>query len=259
MLSALRHYQRRHPLYHHLPFLSPYEDVLLKDFTKSARYHFPSQPKRKRPLTMDVLGQILLVSDTTSPRVQMFLTMAFIAHNALLRCSELLKLTLADVFFDHEAGVVRLRLVNTKAAPGTVQLVTLCSMGSVSGASLLASYWAGKQLHLRPGTDRLFQFDDAPVSERRLKGLFVKWLRGRLRHIGLVGGEFSGHSFRSGGATDMFRQNLPFQLIKQAGRWRSVVYTLYCRDHPDTAAEIVQTAFDRIIGEAFGFRPMEGG
>lgn len=259
MISALRHYHYRHPLYHDQPFLSQYDACRLKDFTRSVRRHFPTQVKRKRPLTLDILGQILLISDTSSPQTQMFLTMAFICHNALLRFSELLKLTLSDVFFDHRAGVVRLRLVNTKAAPGMVQMVTLCPLGEVSGASLLAAYWAGKQLHLRPGTNRLFQLD-TPVSDRRFKDLFVdRWLRRQLSRLGLVGGEFSGHSFRSGGATDMFRQRLPAQLIKQAGRWRSDVYMLYCRDHPDTAAEIVQTAFDRIIGEAFGFRPAEAG
>lgn len=252
--SALKHYHLRHPQYRHLPFLLPSDELALKDFTRSAHRFFPTEVKRKRPLTLDILSRILLISDTTSPKIQMFLTMAFVSHNALLRFSELANLQVQNVYFDHAAQVVRLRLVNTKAAPGTIQNVSLCMIGKVSGAALLSDYWVGRQLHLQPRDTPLFQYHH-PISTSRFKFYFVQWIRAQLNSLGLVGKEFSGHSFRSGGATDMFRQRLPPRMIKEAGRWKSDVYMIYCRDHPDTAAAIVQAAFDRIIAEAYRYRP----
>ena len=53
---------------------------------------------------------------------------------------------------------------------------------------------------------------------------------------------FAGHSYRSGGATDLWESNRCRPLtIKLHGRWKSDAYRLYIRDNPaKTAAEVAK-------------------
>ena len=44
--------------------------------------------------------------------------------------------------------------------------------------------------------------------------------------------EYSGHSMRSGGASDLWAMNVPLEAIKKQGRWKSDCILLYFRDHP---------------------------
>ena len=42
--------------------------------------------------------------------------------------------------------------------------------------------------------------------------------------------QYSGHSFRAGGATDLFEGDAPPRVIQLAGRWKSDAYWLNVRD-----------------------------
>jgi hypothetical protein len=67
------------------------------------------------------------------------------------------------------------------------------------------------------------------------------WLKTKLQAAGHRPANFSGHSFRSGGATDLWKAGTRPLIIKRAGRWLSEVYRLYIRDNPEaTAAEIAR-------------------
>ena len=72
------------------------------------------------------------------------------------------------------------------------------------------------------------------------KRAFVALARQLLTKAGFLAKDYAGHSYRSGGATDLWRSNRcrPFT-IKLHGRWKSDAYHLYIRDNPrDTAAEV---------------------
>jgi hypothetical protein len=51
------------------------------------------------------------------------------------------------------------------------------------------------------------------------------------------------HSFRSGGATDLFHNNCRPLYIKFQGRWKSDAYTIYIRDHPEKRSTEIAKAF----------------
>lgn len=63
------------------------------------------------------------------------------------------------------------------------------------------------------------------------------WLRLRIKAavaaIGLNPAEYSGHSLRAGGATDLFVARVPLYVIKKKGRWASDAVMVYYRDEED--------------------------
>jgi hypothetical protein len=75
------------------------------------------------------------------------------------------------------------------------------------------------------------------------------WFRGRIKRevdkVGLDPHYYSGHSFRAGGATDLFVARVPYPIIKKKGRWLSDVAMVYYRDDDDIE-EAVGEAFKRI-------------
>ena len=60
------------------------------------------------------------------------------------------------------------------------------------------------------------------------------WFRLRLKSLcskaGLNSRLYSGHSLRSGGATDLFNAGVDFHFIKLLGRWKSDTALIYYRD-----------------------------
>jgi integrase len=51
--------------------------------------------------------------------------------------------------------------------------------------------------------------------------------------IGLDPQRFSGHSLRSGGATDLFEARVAYHIIKKMGRWKSDAAMRYYRSDED--------------------------
>lgn len=60
---------------------------------------------------------------------------------------------------------------------------------------------------------------------------FTAVLRKCLKEGGLSPGEYAGHSFRIGAATEAARWGLSTNVIKKIGRWESNRYQLYVRPH----------------------------
>ena len=239
-------------------FLDPYQEGCVKSFKRAAKKLFYVAPRRKRPLTVQVLLSMAAVANHASPRDQQYLAMSFVAHDGLLRFSELAALRVRDVVWDHSLGTVYLIVRDSKANKGgPPELVAMQAYGSLSGTALLQAYWAQHQLQEASPEDFLFPLatirgrtpkGEIPVSKSR----FIDWVRQLLRRIGLPGHEFSGHSFRSGGATDMWNRRMPASFIKLIGRWRSEAYAIYCRDHPAESALSVASAFHDICCSLIG-------
>ena len=87
-------------------------------------------------------------------------------------------------------------------------------------------------------------------STSQAKEDFLRWLRRLLREMDMNSSELTGHSFRAGGATDLYQENIPHEIIKLMGRWRSDAYLIYCRENPAVSAHRVAIVFDRIMTRA---------
>lgn len=256
--SAVKREHELNPQWSQWPFLPGAEARRVQVFMTGAKKMFKVAPRRKRPLTLPILLAMARRADLSSARSQQYLTMAFVAHDGLLRFSELRSLRVKDVVWDRNDGTVYLAVRESKAnKTGPPEIVALQSYGELSGAALLEAYWVGRSRH--EADPEAFLFPVAQEAPGRMDGEvpvcksnFIKWVRMLLSSIGLVGGDYSGHSFRSGGATDMWSKRMPRLLIKLAGRWKSEAYAIYCRDHPAENAVAVAAAFHDIYSEVLG-------
>jgi hypothetical protein len=62
--------------------------------------------------------------------------------------------------------------------------------------------------------------------------------------------DHSGYSFRSGGATDLADLQVPHQLIKTLGRWKSDAYLLYIRVNPQRDARSLSQAYASLLSRS---------
>ena len=65
------------------------------------------------------------------------------------------------------------------------------------------------------------------------------------QRLGLPADDYSGHSLRAGGATDLLIARVPYFIIKKIGRWSSDAAMVYYRHDEDVIRE-VSTAFQLI-------------
>jgi hypothetical protein len=86
--------------------------------------------------------------------------------------------------------------------------------------------------------------DNQPQWRRALpKKDFIALARELLAKAGYPALRYAGHSYRSGGATDLWESHRCRPLtIKLHGRWRSDCYFLYIRDNPSKKAEEISQA-----------------
>ena len=61
--------------------------------------------------------------------------------------------------------------------------------------------------------------------------------KSRLQELGLDRSYYSGHSFRAGGATDLFNNGVPLATVMKLGRWKNATSALvYFREETELAA-----------------------
>jgi len=144
-----------------------------------------------------------------------------VAHRALLRVGELLRLRVRDILFLGEGALRReavLRLEHTKT--GQDQPVRVDDVGIVwllEELLLLVLQRVGcatlELLCERHGDEFLLS-----LSYARLRAQF----RSALTHFQLGGGRIVFHSLRHGGATELYLKGWTLDAIAHAGRWRSL-------------------------------------
>jgi len=75
--------------------------------------------------------------------------------------------------------------------------------------------------------DHLFSYSTSFGSAIITQYQFVDFLRQKLNQCGYSDSQFSGHSFRRGGASCAFSKGVPSELIKSHDDWRSDAYRIY--------------------------------
>jgi hypothetical protein len=113
--------------------------------------------------------------------------------------------------------------------------------GDESAVASLRNYF--NEFDLWEADPYAFVFDlfDKPKFVARIK---------ELARMAKIDGDFAGHSFRSGGASDLYAANVPISSIMKLGRWQSNAALLYLRCEEVTAIKIAN-AFR--LSNDFGF------
>lgn len=166
------------------------------------------------PMSMALLRAVCVLGGAGG-RKPLYWLASLVAFDGLLRSKELLGLRKQDVRFPRGGGLPTLVLFNTKTGGRKAQFVTL---RRVWVAELLRTRLAG----LGPG-DLVF-----PISSSSWR----LWFAAARRVAGLEG-FFTLHSFRHGGATELFLLGLSPEEILLVGRWASLsilnTYLQQCR------------------------------
>lgn len=227
-------------------WLSEGERARLDDVIAGLKKYDRTASARKLPMTHDVLAAIQAVADMTSLQHYQHLTMARVAHDALLRGAELIKLRVADLGWSLDGKAVTIHIHLSKANKvGPSERVTITDYGETSAVAYLREYvrlMGFKERRAAAGPLWPTVSPSGAVSHAKAttKLAFVALARRLLTMAGYPAKSYAGHSYRSGGATDLWRSHRCRPLtIKLHGRWKSDAYRLYIRDNArDTAAEV---------------------
>lgn len=243
-----------------LPWLSPQDLRHFKQVMRGLSKFNPSPVHRKRPITKAILHRMLLFTDLSNAKDLQTMTMAWLAHDALLRGAELFKLRVKDIrwlrpsSFTSKPPRCTIIVEGSKCnKDGPAEHVHIIAYGSISAVHLLRQYFTRLELHHAKDHSQLF-----PLITRNKAGISkVKWAARHdkqdhfipeLRSIFAAAGfpittEFSGHSFRAGGATDLWDAGCPSEYIKRHGRWKSECFYIYIRTDPVAVATEVASYF----------------
>lgn len=220
------------------PWLSIVELDLLKDARRGLGKHDHSVPKRKLPITSNIIEKVARTIDSRVRFQYQLIVMMMLAHDALLRGSELTQLNVLDVTFTAKGAT--LSIIKSKAnKTGPPEPVIIRDYGQKSAAYHLRILLACSF----PAFPRTPMFPDQHGVQRMSKQAFHVLVRQKLAAAGYASHSYSAHSFRSGGATDLYHNNCRPLYIKFQGRWKSDAYIIYIRDHPDKRSAEVAHAF----------------
>lgn len=206
--------------------------------------------RRVLPMTNDLMRPLIKMLDGSNPAHIIFATMWTVAHDALLRHDEMCRLKVEDVEW-HDAQAI-LTIKDPKTSKGKSQTAKLDNDHPMSGYAMLRTMCAKGRISNKADKGRnLFpRIQETALGYIVTKStiptspaLYVRFLRQRL-HLANVttASDFTPHSFRAGGATDLHKQGRVEQEIKDRGRWRTATYRVYIRPAPTAEIQSARQA-----------------
>jgi hypothetical protein len=210
--------------------------------------------RQVRPITLSMINRIVALMDLNRPLELMIAMTMTLCHNSLMRSGELLSgLIVSDFEWDWQACSVTVDLSRTKAhLKGGSERVRIVDYPGHSAFKLLREWftmwnlWECVDAHVIPRVSKLGQSGGVEF-DFSLSATAAWWklvISEYLVKIGVDPTFYSGHSFRAGGATDLFVARVPYPYIKKMGRWRSDAALKYFRDDFEVA-DAVAAAFGR--------------
>jgi len=176
----------------------------------------------------------------------------YCCHDGLLRAGEVLSgIRAGDCHWSGNRKSVKIHIRRTKTVrSGEGVKITMSDYGGVNAVSLLRQWFDSMGLWKRDNA-KLIPSTGARRGEEfnMRKTASIGWLRSVVKGIALTLGldpsQYSTHSLRAGGATDLFTQRVPYYVIKKKGRWKSEAALVYYRDDEDVE-EAVRKAFKQL-------------
>ena len=197
-------------------------------------------PRRKLPITHTILQNIGSTLSNTPDHCMLWSAFT-LAYFGLLRAAEFcvikppfnpsINLSMTDVSI-FNAGQptaymsVHIKQTKTDKTGKGVSVCIGCSGQALCAVCAMQHYLAHAQPQGLSPSQPLYRFHDGQVLTRQH---LISHLRIQLQSIGIDPAEYSGHSFRSGGATDCALSGMGDWEIKLAGRWTSDAYQRYVR------------------------------
>ena len=258
----------------HILVNDPTEKVILHKLFLSIGKQVGVKLQDKRlPMTFDIMSAIAGITNFGIYNNVVLYTIMVVAFLGLHRLGELCptKRTgndprfvvntedwLPQVIGDYKFGLIHLKVSKTDTYNSGVNVIIPKGMGVVDARLWMQHmidiriklYNINKSYNLlafRKGNP-LFVLDNGKLV---IKSDVIKFLRIKLRELGIDPTKFAGHSFRIGGATELGRRNVPSFIIKQLGRWKGPCYKRYIRLSSHQLAEQVTELWHARIGNPF--------
>ncbi len=211
--------------------------------------------KQARPITNDLLLQMLETITLGDQQEFMTMMLMFMAHDGLFRSCELFAgMRAGDVeWCDSDRSFV-LTVWRSKASrSGPPEYVRVGDHHGPSAYKFLRLWY---QVHglfdnhtsyilprvvwtARRGQGNAYQLD---WTQEATIGWWDTVIKLRTEKIGLDSTKYTGHSFRPGGATDLFAMGVSYPVVQKMGRWLSNAPIQYMRDMM-MVAQTVAAAF----------------
>jgi hypothetical protein len=216
----------------------------------------------KKPFTLELIIRIINILNLNNDEELLFALCMLLCHNGLFRSAELFSgLQVKRFIWNHRDKSVTIQLDRSKRnQAGGPQFILISDYNGLSSYKLLVEWFDRHNLWLQPESyviPRIISISNNNYRKETFKPRRIKldfsmsgsiywwrrWIGKGCTMIGLDPQYYSGHSFRAGGATDLFTARVPFHIIKKMGRWKSDSSCMrYYRDDIDIA-EAVAVAF----------------
>lgn len=227
----------------------------LKGVIKHLEFKDTSAIARKKPLTLSAIQPILNSLDMNNNSEFMVGMMMLICHNSLMRSGELLSgIKVNDIQWDFHSRSFTIRLFRSKAnRKGEPEFIRVVDYQGPSAFKFLHEWfnrfnlWVTGEAYIFPCA--YYALDNEATFNFSMNVTKTWWRKQLIWALNLVGMEttyYSGHSFRAGGATDLFVARVPYNIIKAMGRWKSDAALKYYRDEVDIATAVAAAFGDTI-------------
>ena len=247
------------------PWLSPGEQLRVDRLVKALQSEDFHPLRRKHPLQEHHLQRFTALVDRRDPHQLLTLLLLYVGHDGLLRAGEITSgLMTTDVLWAPDRSALSLRFTRSKTClTGPGFLVQFRDRPTPNAVSLMREWWDLMGLHhsrtvcLFPKRLSAARFD---WSQSISYDSLASRVKSAAQSIGLPADDYSGHSLRAGGATDLFIARVPYYIIQRMGRWASDAALVYYR-HEEDVLNAVSTAFQFVANPTSGGTPSyrEGG
>ena len=233
--------------FHGMP-IGAFQNLRVKLLLRGIARNKKHSPKQAKPITLELLLKIRTVLDFESQKDISFWASLLIAFYLMLRKSNLIPWSFQD--FDYKRHLSRchfsigvnymlVQIVWSK----TIQFgerVLLLPLSRIKNSCLcpvaaIENLFTTVQAPLRSSA---FSFFHEGQLTLWTEGSWVSYLKEKLALFVKDTSNFSGHSFRRGGATFAFQAGIPSDLIQLYGDWRSDAYKNYIHCNLDQKLQV---------------------
>jgi integrase len=250
-----------------MPWLESSQSIKLRRLIQRLKFHDTAPINRKLPLTLDILYPIVSSMRIPNSITDLFIAAALmLAHDGLLRTAELLSLQVRHLSWSRSRRHLTISIDRSKCnQAGPPEVITLHDYGNYSGYRLVDS-WIDKLgisniplAYIFPSsTNRYKRTTEYMVFVPLKHNTWRSIIKSVLRRNSIDATNYSGHSLRAGGATDLFRSKVPLAIISKMGRWASNEVLKYYRDEEDVGAACAE-AFQQQLSPLITMGETEGG
>lgn len=217
----------------------PDDDWQLESTLKALKRELSGAPLQTLPITPEILQKMYLFVDTTKPKGLADWSAFLTAFYCMLRKGSAVPKSLDT--FNPEKDLSRKKLSIPPGAGVALVLMNYSKTNQFGNKNVVIPMLKNPVLaldpvhHLTELTSRFPMEGNQPAFSYLEKGKikcvtyqgFTKELKRLLCLAGLKADSFSGHSFRRGGATYLYRLGADPLLIQASGDWASDCYTRY--------------------------------